>query len=458
MEQSRERNDTEMSPEDPALASSLLEHLQSFAAQLDDQERAVLSAMVRLGDRNPHLLALAAEPGEALLRPEERAIVERLQARPAPTGTGLRSPLAVIMKGTKICNLRCTYCRSWSDQPDQVMPFEVLAHALYGVLLTPGVQHVEFIWHGGETTLRPLSFYRKALWLQQLFRRPGQRITNSIQTNGTTLNDSWLDFLQRYDFSVGVSLDGPPEIHDRRRLDIQGRPTSGRVRQGLAQLRAHGLKHGVLMVVDDDVIALGAARLLEFFLETGVGQVSLLNVGPEGEPGRNVPGDYLRFPRFVEFLRELFLLWWPAHVNQISFREITDLVKRVRGEGGNFCVFEENCMGGVLTVEPRGELSICDKYQGDAAYQLGRVTEMDVADLPAGAPLTRARVQTDTDMAACRACRWYSICQGGCPHDRYVRVQRGLSEDEGCCGWAPLIDTMARTMAASSSRNQSFQE
>ncbi|HEX2222892.1 MAG TPA: radical SAM protein, partial [Thermoanaerobaculia bacterium] len=305
--------------------------LDSFTAGLSESEQAMLVALLSQGTQNPDLAALAAETPAAVLGPQEAELFHQLLAAPAPEGSGgqLRPALAVIMKATKICNLRCTYCRSWAEGPDQKMTFEVLARSIHGALSAPGVTSVEFVWHGGETTLRPVSFYRKALWLQQRFRRPGQKVANTVQTNGTNLTAEWLDFLKRYRFSVGVSLDGPPEVHDRRRLDTRGRPTSHRVQQGLRRLQEHGIRHGVLMVVDDDVIALGARRLLDYFLELGVRHVSLLNVVPEGEPERAMPGDYVALARFVTFLRELFHAWWPEAADRIVFREISDLADRL---------------------------------------------------------------------------------------------------------------------------------
>jgi uncharacterized protein len=327
------------------------------------------------------------------------------------------------------------------------MPFEVLARATQSACTSPGIEHIQFIWHGGETTLRPISFYRGALWLQQRFRRPGLTISNQLQTNGTTLSKDWLRFLKDYRFTVGISLDGPPEVHDQRRLDTKGRPTSERVRVGIEKLKSQGIPFDVKMVVDDAVLALGAKRLLDYLLELEVPRVALLNVVPEGDPDRMLPGDYLEFPRFVEFLRELFHLWWPVHSNQISFREISDLMLRLKGEGGNFCVFDSNCMGSVYTVEPRGNIAACDRYQGDSSYTFGNILDKGFSDLLAAPNLVRAHAETDTEMEVAASCLWSKICHGGCPHDRYVRIHRGVSRGERCCGWAPLLNDVSLALA-----------
>lgn len=438
--------------------TSIKGHLRDLSGQLSADERKTLSFLLEsLDSPDSAFAALAAMPAESMLEPEELAVYNRLLTLPAPAESRLPRTVALIMKGTRLCNLRCTYCRSWAEGPDQSMPFDVLARSTQSACAAPGVDHVEFIWHGGETTLRPISFYQKAVWLQERFRRPNQRIANQLQTNGTNLSPDWLAFLKRYRFGVGVSLDGPPEVHDLRRLDVKGRPTSARVRQGIEQLQAYGIGFDIKMVLDDAVIALGAQRILDYLLEIGVREVALLNVVPEGDPDRKLPGDYLEFQRYVGFLRELFQIWWPTHAEQITFREISDLITRLQGNRGGFCVFDENCMGGVFTIEPMGDIAACDRFQGDPSFNFGNILTSELANVATTPNLAKAHTETAADMDTTSRCRWFGICHGGCPHDRYVRIHRGVSRGEKCCGWAPLlteISTALRVFSTSDSHRR----
>jgi uncharacterized protein len=425
--------------------------LAQFQAQLSPEEREAFTSL--LGSGNPALAALGALEPEQILEPDELAVFHALTAAPRPARRTLPSQVVLIMKATLLCNLRCTYCSSWSDKPNAVMSFRVLAHAVHGVLSAPGVRGANFVWHGGETTLRPISFYLKALWLQERFRGPGQTVTNAIQTNGTHLTDDWLEFLKRYDFSAGISLDGPPEIHDSRRVDTAGKPTSERVRAGLRRLQEHGVKHGVLMVVDEDIVSLGAERMLEYLLSLGVRSVSLLNVAPEGDPALASPDEpYLEYGRFVEYLRDLFAIWHPAYADRITIREISDLVARLEGTGGGFCVYGPNCVGRFFTVEPGGEVSHCDKYQQNPAFRFGNVVDTPLADIPAAPALQRAHGYTAAGLDLTRGCEWWGVCHGGCPYDRYVRVvRRGAEHDERCCGLGPLLSDMAQALGVGTS-------
>jgi uncharacterized protein len=390
------------------------QHLEAFGRTLTPHEQDALRLLLR-----------RAAGVTAALAPGEGAEYERLRAAPDPPAGGV-PVLTVIMKATRLCNLRCTYCHSWRAGPDQTMTFEVLARSIRDALRDPSVRWVDFVWHGGEATVLPVPFYRKALWLQERFRRPGQTVLNTVQTNGTRLTDEWLAFLREHDVGVGVSLDGPPEIHDARRVDARGQPTSTRVRAGLERLRTAGIERwGALMVVDELVREAGARRLLEYLAEIDVRRVALLNVLPENTaPGEAHRGDYLPFPRFVEFLRELFREWHAGFRDRLSIRELADLAGQLEGGHPQICVFAGDCFGTYLTVEPTGEVSACDKYIDDGEYRFGHVLETGLTGAQLSERLAAVRADNRAATGRMRSCRWFGVCHGGCPHDRYTGERR----------------------------------
>ncbi len=418
--------------------------LDQLAALLSDDERTALSAILKIRDRQPTPAGLAALPADEVLTPREIEIFEQVKAEPVPTGRGLRPHTVVVMKSTRYCNLRCTYCHYWRDGPDQIMDFEVLVRATRGVIAAPTVRAVDFCWHGGEVTILPPAFYSKAFWIQEQFRGPRQYVHNSLQTNATRLTPDWINFIKRHKLGVGVSLDGPPEVHDRRRVDVRGRTTAAQVRQGLDLLRANGISCGVLMVVDDDVIAAGAERVLTYLMDIGVKAVAVLNRLPDNDA---VPGPYYEFPRQVEFFRDLFRLWWPRYVDRITIRELDDLVNRVKTGRGQMCIFDGNCMGGFLTVEPTGEVGACDKFLGDDNYRFGNVLDIELANLAAHSGFAAVDRDTAAGVEGTSSCPWFDVCHGGCPHDRYLRRRKGSSQGESCCGLAPLLEDIAEAGA-----------
>lgn len=436
------------SPPSAALLARAGKHLEQFSSTLPPTERAALRALLTLADPEAPFTALGAIPAEQILDAAQIGHYRRLSAESAAGRGALRPAMVMIMKATRLCNLRCTYCNQWREGPNQVMSFPVLARAVRDVLRAPGVRHVQFVWHGGEATLLPTSFYRKALWLQQQFRQPGQVVRNAIQTNATHLNDEWLAFLRRYGVSVGVSLDGPPEVHDQRRLDVSGRPTSARVHAGLERLRSAGVEHGILLVVDDAIVDVGPERVLAYLLDIGVTHVDLLNALPMNTPvGAPWNGAYLPWPRYIDFLRGMFRSWWPEHAERLWIRELGGLVQQLGGGPPATCVFAGDCFGGFLTIDPSGDVSACDKYVDDAGYHFGNLLTQDLTSVLSSGGLHTVRSDNDTAVDRMRDCPWFSVCHGGCPHDRYTSLRRRPDSDQRCCGFAPLLSEMAHRLA-----------
>ncbi|MEA4904202.1 MAG: radical SAM protein, partial [Petrimonas sp.] len=166
-------------------------------------------------------------------------------------------PLYVMLKpvGSR-CNLDCDYCyylekaNLYSQKKNHVMSEELLEKFIKEYIESQTMPQVMFTWHGGETLMRPLSFYKKAVELQKKYAG-GRQIDNSIQTNGTLLNDDWCRFFKEHNFLVGISIDGPQEFHDEYRRDKMGRPSFHKVMRGIELLKKHGVDYNCMAVVND---------------------------------------------------------------------------------------------------------------------------------------------------------------------------------------------------------------
>lgn len=402
---------------------------------------------------------LFAAPDE-ILTDSEREIFLRLRDEPAdlsPPCT-LSAQMVLIMKATRLCNLRCTYCHAWKEGPDQVMPFEVLAKAIRDVLRRPEVKRVTFVWHGGEVTLLPVGFFKKALWLQQAFSNEHQMLSNAIQTNGTRLTEEWISLLAVGNFRIGVSIDGPRQVHDLKRKTKSGRPTWDNVKAGIARLKAADLPFGVLVVVDRQVTELGPKVLLDCLVEDlGVRGAALLNVIPENAGAVPSKGDYLPWAEYVAFLREMFRYWWPDYRNKIDIRDLSSLVHVLSGGAPSTCVLAGQCMGRYLTIEANGIVSACDKYIGDDGLEFGNVLHSDLNTLLArSGNLARAREQAHFEMAKMSECRYFAYCRGGCPHDRRLNQFYNRSWPGTCCGLADLLEEVHATIQNGASTYNSY--
>lgn len=381
---------------------------------------------------------------EQILNARELALLESIETRALERQPLALRQLVVVLKNTRLCNLRCHYCRSWAEGRGQVMRFEVLAKVVREVLSVEGLKLIEFVWHGGEVTQLSPAYFNKLIWLQQRYARPGTTVKNLLQTNAVSLSEEWLTFLRAHRIDIGVSIDGPPRINDSRRVDRHGEGTSTRIAATLRRLAEHRLTFGALVVVDRDLASVPPEELLDYFCSTGLRSANLLNVLPENDCES---GEYLSATEFTDFLVNLYRAWHSGYRERISLQPFVNLEAGVRDRrAAASCLWSGDCMGRFITVEPNGDVAPCDKYIGARGATLGNLASDRLGSVLASPEL---RVFADAAADAKRAmeqCRWHGVCQGGCPHDKYISDLRGLEHDSGCCGSAPLLEAMQSAM------------
>jgi uncharacterized protein len=349
----------------------------------------------------------------------------------------------LIIKATRLCNLRCTYCHDWREGSDQVMAFPVLVSLIDAALRDPTHQSVEFIWHGGETTLLPRSFYEKAIFLQAQFRRPGQVIRNSMQTNGTRLTRDWISFFRANGISVGISLDGPPELNDRMRVNRSGRGSFERIRRGMDLWRDGNVSFSLLMVVDEEALEIGPDRIFDFFVETNVKSVAFLAAAPANQPAalpRTNAAHYVDPLRMGAFLKCIYDRWVAQGEDSMHIREFKSLRARIQGDDGGFCTLSGSCLGRYFMVEPDGTVAHCDLFVGDERYILGNITCEDFAAIRNAERLRSLEADWREERNQMASCPEFAICQGWCPHERYLSKRHSLAHTQSCCGLRDLIE------------------
>ena len=361
--------------------------------------------------------------------------------------------VTLILKATRWCNLRCTYCHDWRAGKDQAMTFEVMARVIAAALHDPQHEAVHFIWHGGEPTMLPTAYYAKALLVQSVFRRRGQRVKNSIQTNATRLTPEWCQFFRQNDFSVGVSIDGPPEIHDRQRVHVSGRPTWDEVSRGIKTLQAYEVPHGVLMVVDAEALEAGPKRVFEFFVAQGIKKYGLIAAQPPNIPDAppGTPARHYTDPgKMNKFLAGMFDCWLAHGDRQIRIRELESLRTQIAGESPGCCLFAGGCLTNYYMVEPNGDVSHCDEFVGDPAYTLGNVcSQRDFSSFRASRTMATLQEGNAQSLLSMQMCEEFQICNGWCPHERYVSRRHNLQHSDRCCGLRELIQHIRARMTDS---------
>lgn len=326
-----------------------------------------------------------------------------------------------------VCNLNCEYC--YYIHKDQLypageifrMPEELLEKYVRDYIAAQTGPNISFAWQGGEPTLMGLSFFRKFLEYQQKYLPPGWRATNSLQTNGTTLDDEWCALLKEHDFLVGISMDGPPEIHNHYRKDKGGHPSHTRVLQGLRLLQKHQVEYNILCVVNN----LNAQHPLEvyrYFREIGATWMQFIPIVERvngGVSSRSVaPIDYGRF------LAAIFDEWIRNDVGRIFVQIIEESVALWMGYQASLCIMSPTCGRGMI-IEHNGDVYACDHFV-DHGYKRGNIKDTPLKEL-ANSP---AQIQFGLDKRdkltqQCRQCRYLFACNGACPKDRFVTSDIG---------------------------------
>lgn len=335
-----------------------------------------------------------------------------------------------------ICNLDCQYCYYLSKErlyPGSRfrMANELLESYTRQYIASQRAPEVTFAWQGGEPTLMGLDFFRLALDLQRKYRKPGMVVHNTLQTNGTTLDDEWCLFLHEHDFLVGLSLDGPRELHDAYRVDKGGNPTFDRVFAGLARLKKHGVDLNILCSVHSEN-ACQPLAVYQFLRDVAGAQFIQFipiveRVNSTGfQPKDRVTPRSVDGIRYGEFLIAVFDEWVRHDVGRVFVQMFDVALGSWMGYSSSLCIFSETC-GTALAMEHNGDVYSCDHYV-EPQYKLGNIHVIPLADL-AASPHQREFGQAKrlTLPRYCRECEVRFACNGGCPKDRLLTTPDGES-------------------------------
>lgn len=342
-----------------------------------------------------------------------------------------RAPFHVLTKPIgPICNLDCEYCfylkkeELYPNTRSFRMTDEVLETFVRQYIEShpPGTEEINFAWQGGEPTLMGVDFFRKAVALQQQYARPGVRISNSLQTNGTRLNDEWGVFLRENQFLVGLSIDGPRELHDKYRFDKRGQGTFDQVMAGLDLLKKHSVDFNTLTVVNE---ANGEypVEVYSFLKSTGSTFFQFIPiVEPEnGSIGARSVGS----EQYGRFLVGIFDSWLAQKdVGRIFVRDFDTFLALVMGYPSPLCVHAETC-GRAVALEHNGDLYSCDHFVNPEDHLGNILTTTLGAMLDDAQQSTFGTDKRDKLPRYCRSCEFLGVCNGGCPKDRLIATPDG---------------------------------
>lgn len=350
-----------------------------------------------------------------------------------------------------ICNLDCEYCyylhkeelypgtKSWRMAPETLREYI----RQYIEVQPADAEEITFAWQGGEPTLLGLDFFRRIVSLQQEYAREGQRIANALQTNGVLLDEEWAAFFRENDFLIGLSIDGPAELHDRYRYDKKGAGTFGAVQRALQLLKKESVEFNALVVVNShngdhgkrvySYIRDNGVKFLQFIPiveQVGVGAHAEDATGTSGGSGHpwqsRVSSRSVGPEQFGQFLVDVFDEWVRRDVGRVFVQIFDQALAAYLGMEPSLCVFRKQC-GRALAIEHNGDLYSCDHFV-EPDYKLGNILELPIVEL---ANSERQRefgaAKESTLPRYCRECEVLFACNGECPKNRFIETPDGES-------------------------------
>lgn len=383
-------------------------------------------------------------------------------------------PIYIMLKPVgALCNLRCKYCyyleksKLYADEPHHIMSDELLEQFTKQYIGSQTMQQVLFTWHGGETLMRPISFFQKAIEYQRMYAN-GKQIDNCIQTNGTLLTDEWCKFFKDNGWLVGVSIDGPQEFHDEYRQTRQGKPSFHQVMRGINLLNKHGVEWNALAVVND-FNADYPLDFYHFFKQIGCHYIQFTPIVERILPhsdGRTLAavdeGDEHTLAPFSvtpkqwgDFLCSIFDEWVRHDVGEYYIQLFDATLANWVGVPPGICSFAQTC-GHAGVMEYNGDVYACDHFVFPR-YKLGNLHTTPLAEMMYGEREQLFGQAKQTSLPRkCKECNYLFACNGECPKNRFCHTSSGEAGlNYLCTGYyqyfqhvAPYMDFMKREYMA----------
>ena len=383
-------------------------------------------------------------------------------------------PLYVMLKPAgALCNLACDYCyylekaKLYQDNPKHVMSDELLEKFIEEYINSQTSPNVLFTWHGGETLMRPLAFYQKALELQKKYAK-GRQIDNCLQTNGTLLTDEWCRFLHDNGWLVGISIDGPQEFHDEYRKNKLGRPSFVKVMQGINLLKKHNVEWNAMAVVND-YNADYPLEFYHFFKELDCHYIQFAPIVERLAPhadGRHLAAvdedskeglaDFSVTTRqWGNFLCTIFDEWVRHDVGNYYIQLFDSTLANWVGEQPGVCTLAKTC-GHAGVMEFNGDVYSCDHFVFPQ-YKLGNIYSKTLVEMMYGERQQKfGLAKRDALPTQCKECPYLFACNGECPKNRFCKTKDGEPGLNYLCqGYyrffdhaAPYMDFMKRELQA----------
>lgn len=349
----------------------------------------------------------------------------------------MRAPnIEVILMPTMTCNMACDYCYVVGKYSG-IMDLDLAKSVIEQILAhnDPAIP-TQVYWHGAEPLLAGIDYYREiCAWTREKYGIDA--VQHHIQTNGTLLNEEWFDLFIREHVTVGVSLDGPKEIHDAHRKTLGGRGTFEMVFNNIMAARRKKLYFDALCVItreslnrEDEIFDFFFENKIDFGFEPLVPETELMVRDLAITPNEYAQAAIKLFDRwFFQQERILRMVAPPYHY-----------LKAILEGGNSYCNFSQNCTRHYLTVSPNGTVHSCIMFAGRPAYAFGNISQSSLDTILRSPVRQRMLLDRAAQIRKCRGCRWLSVCNGGCSHHALVGHGTPFAPDMFCESYRMIFD------------------
>ena len=358
--------------------------------------------------------------------------------------TGPQAFNIMIKPVGSLCNLKCHYCY-YLDKAEIYggkeprMSEQMLEHFIKEYIAANDVRDVFFNWHGGEPLLAGLDFYRKAMAFQKKYA-DGKHIHNTLQTNATLITREWAEFFRANNFLIGVSLDGPQNVHDRYRGGKGGTSVFDRVIKGILELYRAGVQYNVMATVNRQSEGRGL-EIYQFLKSAGTRFIQFmpvlehtkdgLIVDPQVQGARIAPWS-VSPEGYGRFLCDIFDYWVRNDVGKVFVNQFDAVLACWCGAQPGICALAQTC-GVNSIIEHNGDLYPCDHFVYEG-YKIGNVLETDLRTLMNSTKQVRFGVDKRNALPDdCIKCKWFFTCHGECPKHRFNTTDKGETGLNALC-------------------------
>jgi uncharacterized protein len=354
----------------------------------------------------------------------------------------MKSFSLLVKPASADCNLRCEYCfylgrcQLYPETKKHRMSNEVLERMISSFLQTQQPNY-SFGWQGGEPTLMGLPFFRKVIEFQQQYGRSGASVSNGLQTNTTLIDDEFAQHLAKYNFLVGVSIDGPPHMHDHYRKYINGRGAHESVMKGLDALKRRKVEYNVLTLVNHRNVKHPSEIYYYLRDELGVTFHQYIECVEFDNDGNLMPFA-VTGKEWGDFLCTIYDEWIKGDTRKVSVRLFDSILTMMVENQANCCSMSRNCRQ-YLVVEHNGDIYPCDFYVYPE-WKLGNIMENSWEEM-LESPLYREFGERKTQWnEACEECAYQKFCVGCCPKNRPGRGKDPTKLSALCAGWKKFYE------------------